>query len=277
MENKYFELNENFEEIINKILNNKIINNMEQITTGWTNIVYEVETNDGNYFFRFPRDEFWSRTIVKDCEFAEYIHNKTEFNTSNLELHYDNGRPFSVHKKIPGIPLAVKMDELKQDEVKDVSDDIAKFMYELHTIEYDRDEVFKTKDISLELKGFLTELLNLHVSNEDKKFWNENENDIEAENLVHGDLNPSNVLLDNNNKVTAIIDFGFGGFGNKYDDISRIIGRCPEKFKEPIVDSYEKYANNKLDLDELNRNISQWNNIDSGYINYMREIGIYKD
>ena len=273
----YFELDEDFDEIINRVLKNKKVNKSEKITTGWTNIVYEVETNEGNYFFRFPRDEFWSRTIVKDCEFASYIHNKRNFNTSDLKLYYDNGRPFSVHKKIPGKPLASKMNELGKEQVEDISDDIAKFMYELHNIKYNEKDIFNINNISLRLKGFLTELLNLHVSKEDKKFWKTDENNSESEILVHGDLNPSNVLIDDNNKVTAIIDFGFGGFGNKYDDISRIIGRCPDNYKEPIIKSYEKYSYSKLDRQELDKNIKQWNNIDNAYINYMRNIGIYKD
>ena len=71
----FFKSDENFEKIIADTLKGKKIVKANQITTGWTNIVYEVETDEGNYFFRFPRDEFWSRTIVKDCEFAGYIYN----------------------------------------------------------------------------------------------------------------------------------------------------------------------------------------------------------
>ena len=105
----FFKTNEDFNQIIKNTLK-KDIKDIKQITTGWTNIVFEVKTDDGSYFFRFPRDEFWSRTIVKDCEFANYIYNKTDFNTSNLQLKFDNERPFSVHKKIEGTPLAEKMD-----------------------------------------------------------------------------------------------------------------------------------------------------------------------
>ena len=125
--NIFFKSDENFDKIIADTLKGKKIVKANQITTGWTNIVYEVETDNGNYLFRFPRDEFWSRTIVKDCEFAGYIYNKTDFNTSKLELKYYNGKPFSVHKKIKGTPLAKKMDSL--------SDKDRKCIYAMHKYE----------------------------------------------------------------------------------------------------------------------------------------------
>ena len=201
----FFKSDENFDKIIVDTLKGKKIVKANQITTGWTNIVYEVETDDGNYFFRFPRDEFWSRTIVKDCEFAGYIYNKTDFNTSKLELKYYNGKPFSVHKKIKGTPLAKKMDSLSDKEVENVGNEIAKFMYELHNLDFNKDEVFNTRNIGLKLPDFLDELLSLHLSEDDIKFWKESKIDDSCNNLVHGDLNPSNVLLDDNNNVAAII------------------------------------------------------------------------
>ena len=67
-----------------------------------------------------------------------------------------------------------------------------------------------------------------------------------------------------------------GGFGDKYDDISRIIGRCPAKFKDNIVKSYERYSNEEINMNILDNKIEKWNNIDKGYINYMKSIGIYE-
>jgi len=277
MKKKYFELSDNFEGIIKNTLKDKQIKECKQISTGWTNIVYEAVTNEGNYFFRFPRDDFWSRTIVKDCALSNYIYGKTDFNTVKPSLYYDNGRPYSVHNKIEGVVLADKMNELKQEEVDIISDEIAKFMYQLHSVDLKQNKIEEQENSHLNLVNFLDELLVLHVSEEDRNFWNVKEFSKKDNNcLVHGDLNSSNVLLDENNHVTAFIDFGFAGYGNKYFDIARIIGRCPEQFKDSIVKNYEKYENKQLDEKTLNTEIGIWTNIDNGYINYMRKIGIYE-
>ena len=276
MKDKYFRLSDNFKAIINNAIPDKTIKRMTLIPTGWTNIVYEVVTNDGNYFFRFPRDEFWSRTIVKDYEFAKFINGKTSFNTIKLELFYDNERPFSMHKKVEGTPLAEKMNDLNDEEVGIISNEIAEFMNELHSIDYSKSKIFNTNNIGLKLKDFLDELLSVHITKTNRKFWDAIPINEEPNCLVHGDLNSSNILLDENNHIAAIIDFGFAGYGNKYDDVARIIGRCPDKFKEKIVKSYESFSKFNLDEKTLNENIQTWSNIDNAYIGYMRKIGIYE-
>ena len=273
----YFSLDEDYTNIIKNSLPKMKIININPISTGWTNIVFEVSTDCGNYFFRFPRDNFWIRTIVKDYEFSKFINGKTDFNTVQLNLLYDNGRPYSIHKKIEGTVLADKMNDLSSEEIKVISSEISKFMYQLHNVSFKEDEIFDIDNIGLNLTDFLDELLNLHVSQEDKVFWKYDEfKQKEHNTLVHGDLNSSNILLDENNHVTAIIDFGFGGFGNPYFDIARIIGRCPDTFKNEIIKSYESISNKQLDYPVLNDEIKIWENIDNSYINYMRRIGIYK-
>ena len=276
MKDRYFRLSDNFREIISKVIADKKIDTMTLIPTGWTNIVYEVKTDDGSYFFRFPRDEFWSRTIVKDYEFTQYIYGKTNFNTIKLELFYDNERPFSMHKKIEGTPLAEKMNELNEEQITCISNEIDQFMNEIHNLDYSKSKIFNTNNIGLKLKDFLDELLSFHITEENRQFWKMVPNVKEETNcLVHGDLNSSNILLDENNHIAAIIDFGFAGYGNKYDDIARIIGRCPDTFRDKIVNSYEECSNINLSEQILNQNIETWNNIDNAYIDYMKTIGIY--
>ena len=275
MVKKFFSLDENFNKMIENALPECKVKSTNFISTGWTNIVYEVETDKGNYFFRFPRDDFWIRTIVKDCQFASYIRGKTKFNTVDLKLFEDNSRAFSVHKKIKGCALTEKMNDLSQEEVNKVSKEIAEFMYQLHSIKFDKNEIFSTNNIGLNLVDFLDELINLHLDNEAKSFWKYNEF-IKKDNtcLVHGDLNPGNIIIDEDSHISAVIDFGFGGFGNKYFDIARIIGRLPTNFRDGIVSNYELLSGEKLDYDILNDEIEVWNDIDSGYIKYMKKVGI---
>lgn len=279
---QYFLIDEDFNKIINSTLKEHTpaneIKKISTISTGWTNIVYKVETNEGNYYFRFPRDLFWEKTIVKDYQFAQYIKGKTSFTTVDLQLDFDNSRPFSFHKEIPGTPLAERMDNLSTNDIAKISSQVAQFMYELHNIDFNKKDIFSINNIGLNLNDFITELLDEHVNTQDKLFWQSNNFKLPKEDycLVHGDLNSSNILLDDNNNITAIIDFGFGGFGSKYFDISRIIGRCPSSFKAYIINSYEKLENSRINMSRLNTDIDTWNNIDQGYINYMRTIGIYK-
>ena len=277
-----FKLDDDFNKIISDTLKDEGIDKVdkiETISTGWTNMVFEAYTDKGNYFFRFPRDKFWARTIVKDYEFAKYIHGKTKYETSNLNLGFDNRRPFTYHKKIKGVPLADRIDKLSPEKIKNVTNQIAEFMFELHNIEFKPNEVFSVINIGTNLNDFINELLDLHVKPEDKVFW-KSENFNMKENdycLVHGDLNTSNILLDENDNVSAIIDFGFGGFGNKYFDISRVLSRSyPESFKEELISSYSEFEKNDLSIPDVNKNITIWNNIDQAYINYMRTIGIYE-
>ena len=282
MSKEFFTVDEDYKEIITKALKEDFddieINNLRFIETGWTNIVYEVSTSKGDFFFRFPRDQFWERTIVKDYQFAKYINGKTSFKTVDLELKENEGRPFSMHQKIHGTPLALKMNDMPEEEVKKVSKQIAQFMYEMHSLDYDPKEIFSISNIGLDLQDFIDELLSKHVSKEDNEFWYDNNfiEKSEPDVLVHGDLNSSNIILDDDNNISAVIDFGFGGFGNKYCDISRIIGRCNERFKPEIIKSYEEIANEELNKEMVDDKIAVWSNIDSGYINYMRKIGIYK-
>ena len=275
---KYFVPDEDFTKMIKYSLPDKEIKKLNLISTGWTNIVYEVEVNNNeSYYFRFPRDDFWIRTIVKDYEFAKYIRKKTDYETSNLKLQNNNSRFFSMHKKINGVALTEKMNKLNQNEIEKISSEISEFMYQLHNLKFNRDEIFSCDNIGLNLVDFLDELIELHLDDENKKFWKYNEF-IQKDNncLVHGDFNPGNIIIDENNNISAIIDFGFGGFGNKYFDISRIIGRLPKAYKEPIIKSYEKLSGEKLDYNILDDEIEIWANIDNGYINYMKKIGIYK-
>lgn len=51
----YFSLDDNFNDIIEKSLPDKNILNIKPISTGWTNIVFEVATNSRELFFQISK------------------------------------------------------------------------------------------------------------------------------------------------------------------------------------------------------------------------------
>lgn len=278
----FFTLDEDFPSIIKHALKDRFgdvgVHSIEDIVVGWTNCVKRVKTSIGELIFRFPRDSYWEKVIVKDYEFAYYIHGFTSAETIDLHLGWDKGRPFSFHFLIPGFMLAEKMETMSSEDIKKVTYQISKWMYSLHTMRYESEHIFRVKNIGLSLQPFMDELLREHLSKEDMEFWHKG-NDFseltEGECLIHGDFNASNVIIDDDNNLVAVIDFGFGGFGSKYFDISRIIGRCPPEFKELFLKSYEEIQRKPLDRKAIDKYINIWSDIDQGYINYMRRIGIY--
>ena len=60
-----------------------------------------------------------------------------------------------MHEKIEGTVLADKMNDLSIEEIETVCYDIAKFMYQLHNLQFNKDEIFKTSNIGLNLTYFL--------------------------------------------------------------------------------------------------------------------------
>ena len=56
--NKFFTPADSLDKIISDTLPDKKILESKHILTGWTNIVIEVTTDKGAYFFRFPRNPF---------------------------------------------------------------------------------------------------------------------------------------------------------------------------------------------------------------------------
>ena len=167
--NKYKKLpfNMELENTIGAIISNYVPCGDNSISE-FSKIICTYRDDNGNYYFRFPRDDFWEKTIVKDYEFAKYIKGKTSFNTVDLKLGHNNDRPFSVHKEIEGVPLAEKMNDLSEKDIEKISQQLAKFMYELHNLPYNESEIFTVNNIGLELHDFITELLEKHVSKEEK-------------------------------------------------------------------------------------------------------------
>lgn len=257
---KFFTTEDSLDRIIEETFPNKKILETKHILTGWTNIVIEVLTDSGSYFFRFPRNPFWSRMIVKDATVCNFVDGKTSFYTPQMKLHYDSlGRPFSVHEKIEGYTLGDRIYHLSHTALTGVAYDVAKFIKELSGIDLKE----APEKVKYPLSKFLHELDYEHYSEHidaDHDFIKE----TELKNLVHGDLNLGNILLDENDKMIGVIDFCFAGTGNPEMDVARILSRpVPEEFEELFLAQFNE-------TEDVGRMREAWKNIDKGYAEHIR-------
>lgn len=260
--NSFFTPNDKLDEIITETLQGQEVKDTKHILTGWTNIVIEVTTDQKAYFFRFPRNPFWSKMIVKDAAVCNFVDGKTSFYTPQMKLCYDKqGRPFSLHQKIEGYTLGDRIYHLSHTAMTGVAYDVAKFIKELSHIDL-RDAPSKVK---YPLSKFLHELDYKHYKkhiDEDHRFIKNTEQD----NLIHGDLNLGNILLDENDKMVGVIDFCFAGTGNPNMDVARMLSRpAPKEFEESLLSCFEDQ-----DTKEIDRMKQAWKNIDNGYAEHIR-------
>ena len=151
----FFTTKDPLDKIIAETFPEKKIIQTEHILTGWTNIVIEVTTNEGSYFFRFPRNPFWSKMIVKDATVCNFVDGKTSFYTPQMKLYYDKKRrPYSVHEKIEGYTLGDRIYHLSHTALTGAAYDVAKFIKELSGI----DLRGAPKEVKYPLSEFLKEL-----------------------------------------------------------------------------------------------------------------------
>lgn len=258
--NKFFTPADSLDKIISDTFPDKKILDSKHILTGWTNIVIEVTTDKGAYFFRFPRNPFWSRMIVKDAAVCNFVDGKTSYYTPQMKLHYDEkGRPFSVHEKIEGYTLGDRIYHLSHTAITGVAYDAAKFIKELSGI----DLRGAPDEVKFPLSEFLHELDYEHYDEHidaDHEYIKE----TEGECLVHGDLNLGNILLDENDKMIGVIDFCFAGTGNPNMDVARMVSRpAPEEFEQEFLSYFD-------DEEEITRMKEAWHHIDNGYAEHIR-------
>ncbi len=257
---EYFTVDDPLDEIIANTFPDKKIEKTEHILTGWTNIVIEVKTDAGSYFFRFPRNPFWSRMIVKDAAVCNFVDGKTSYYTPQMKLCYDaQGRPFSVHKKIEGYTLGDRIYHLSHTALTGVAYDVAKFIKELSGI----DLRGAPQEVKYPLSEFLHELDYEHYDKHidaDHKYIKK----TEGSSLVHGDLNLGNILLNKDDKVIGVIDFAFAGTGNPNMDVARMVSRpAPEDFEKEFLGYFENTG-------EIERMKKAWKHIDNGYAEHIR-------
>ena len=235
------------------------------IQTGWTNITMDVTGEQDNYIFRFPRNLFFAQMMIKDCRFCQFVRDKVSVTTPDMHLMMNQNRPFSVHKKIKGVSLTSKMDHLTAFEQKNVIDGIVHFLSELHNIPVS----LMPADIAESLNDFLTGLASVHKGDYDMGQHGSlisMEKDLEKPVIVHGDFNPGNILLDENCRVSGIIDFAFASISDRSADIGRFVGRATPELGRALIEAYRETC----DQNKIQNIVQLFKYVEYKYVQYMQ-------
>jgi len=259
-----FIVTEDFSDIIEKASGKGRPISLTVIPTGWTNIVFEAEMPDGRYFFRFPRDKFWTEIMAKDVAFCNYVHGRTSFATPKSTLLRDSaGRPFSMYKKIDGTALQFVFLEMGPEQIERTAKDIAKFINEISVLPVG-DMPPACKMLS---SDFFTQLSQTYFGNVADEYYGrllhaEKKNPV----TIHGDMTPANILIDDDGNVTGIIDLSFAGIGGDLVDLSRIIGRVPPALGTAITTAMAR----DIDMDELMSLVDVFRYLEIEYLKHIK-------
>ena len=207
--------------------------------------------------------------MVKDCRFCQFIHDKVNTPTPDMKLKFHKDRPYSVHKKIKGASLTSKMDHLNPQEIENVCADMADFLTQLHALPYQT----MPSEIEESLDNFLTGLATVHKGNYDLSKHNRLKNmekNVGTPCIVHGDFNPGNVLLDENNRVSGIIDFSFASISDQHADIGRFVGRSAPEWGEALIQAYQTKTKKPCQKDKIQDIVDLFKYVEYKYVQYMQ-------
>lgn len=258
----FFTIDDDFESIIKHSLKSNFVK-VKKIPTGWTNFVFYATKDSKTYVFRFPRNLFFAKTLIKEKKFNKLLARKLPFKVPKLTLMFHEGRPFTIHRYQEGKSLTECATSLSTKQVAKLCKDIAKLNKAIQKIKIKKEELPLLSDFLEGLSKVGDEPYDLKKHNILKQ--------LESESLVvqHADLNPGNIILNEKNKMFAVIDFAFLSYTSKYVDLARIIGRLPKNFYQPMIEAYEKTFKTKVNKKYIDALIHLWEYVEKKYIAYM--------
>lgn len=240
----------------------------QTIQTGWTNITMDVKGELQDYIFRFPRNLFFAKMMVKDCTFCDFLKGKVSLPIPDMKLKTNKNRPFSVHKKIVGNSLTSQIDKLTPSEQVGIIEDLSQFLMELHTLP----ATSMPSSIKETLCEFLAGLATVHKGNYDLT-KHASLHTMETENLmptiVHGDFHPGNVLVDNG-RISGIIDFSFASVSDKHADLGRFMGRSNSTLGGALIESYQAKTKVPCDPKKIQDVVNVFKYVEYKYVEYMQ-------
>ena len=244
------------------------VKSIQVIQTGWTNITMDVEGENQSYIFRFPRNLFFAKMMIKDCVFCQLLRDKVSIPIPDMQLKVNKNRPFSMHRKIKGVSLLSQMDTIKPSDLDAIVSDLALFLSQLHALSLD----IMKDDMKENLADFLDNLASVHQGDYDFTYHDplrQMESSLLNLRIVHGDFHPGNVLIQDG-RVSGIIDFAFASISDKHSDLGRFWGRSNPVLGQALVEAYQYQTKTVCDLTKVHAVADVFKYVEYKYVHYMQ-------
>lgn len=228
--------------------------NVKYFAEGWDNYIYEV--ND-EYLFRFPRRIFAIPLIKTEINILPFLQSKQMTNIPIIthlgEPNQQYSHPFYGYKKILGKPITCF--ELSPSDFQQLAYDLGLFLRKLHNISISGmnhinlplDELNRMKPITRTNK-FKESLTSIKCIN--SKYPIEQWNELMMESvikgfitkapnvIVHGDLYALQIIMNDQNRFSGIIDWGDVHWGDPAVDLAVLHTIIPYQYHNTFYENY---------------------------------------
>ena len=238
---------------------NIVVYDIKFIGEGYDSKAYIV---NNEYVFKIKFSNNEKKGYEKEKAIYDFLnkHLKTNIKVPNIEYSYIND-DISIlgYKEIKGDSLSPKLYKyLSKKEQELLKQDIAKFLKEMHSLDISEISDYKidNKQNVLEEYELLRDTIYDSLSDKEKKYI---ESFMERLNtttifegkkcLCHNDFSCNHLLLDENNRLCGIIDFGDSGIIDAYCDFVYLLEDSEEEigyeFGKNIIELYGDLDINK--------------------------------
>lgn len=230
--------------LIEHYFSNFQVSKIEVVGSGNDSVAYQV---NNEYIFKMKFSTSKNNGYEREKAICDFLNKNlhTDIEVPNIEFSYISDEISILgYKKIKGKFLnPVVYSSMSVEEKENLKQDIAEFLRQLHDLECSEIKLYTidNKETILEeyqllrntLYNSLTAIEKEYIENFMKKLETTTIF-IDRKCLCHNDFSCNHLLLDENNKLTGIIDFGDSGIIDEYCDFIYLLENSEEELGEAI-------------------------------------------
>jgi serine/threonine protein kinase len=223
---------------------------------------YIIEINN-TWICKVPKRSELNANLAREASLLPRLQGKCKINIPIVEYYEPN---IIIYRKIKGVELKLELFAILSQEQKDIlTYDIAYFLYQFHnslTIEKAQQLGFtKTNwpwfpEKLSEKAQYLEDLDLITIFQPFIKEYTEVRRSNTLVKLIHDDINPRNILIDETYQLCGILDFTDVALDDPYFDL-RMKYSSSAEFTEAIAKKYTQLATIKFDIKKIYSMVQQ--------------------